>query len=66
MSSPQHFVQKREETFTAFVANLKTYKFTDYLPKTDKKKHIIIGKISAGKSSLLNTQLGLKLKVGKG
>ena len=66
MSSPEFFNQMQNEIFTSFVGNIKTYKFTDHLPKNNKQRHMLVGSICAGKSSLLNKQLKLELKTGKG
>ncbi len=46
---------------------LKTYKFTDKLPKIPGDSyHMVMGIISSGKSSLLSNVTGKKLKTGQG
>ena len=57
--------EAQEKLFQNFLTNLKTFKVVNPLPKENGFKYVaIIGENSAGKSSLLNKALNLKLEVG--
>ena len=57
----------KEIVFKSFVDNVYKLNFTDKIPKQNGDRNfIVIGNISAGKTSLINYVFGLKLPVGLG
>ena len=65
---PKLYNELKKEAFDMFLKELETIKFGDPIKRTDsKEKHyIVIGIISSGKTSLLNTIFKLNEPVGLG
>lgn len=64
---PQLYLKTKDKLFVSFLDNLKTFDFSDQIPKqSGHRYHMVMGLISAGKSSLLKKVTGINLKTGKG
>jgi len=65
---PTVYRKKEEQVFEAFLAGLKSLKFTDVIKRSEagEKHFIVIGNVSVGKSSWLNKLFGLSLPAGYG